>query len=85
MIRRFALAPGPGGVYTAMTTAHSQLKMVLWHIAEDGAYRQGAESPTQPVAAGPLLLCPELLDGNAPILTGVRIAPGKFKLKTWHS
>jgi hypothetical protein len=83
-IRRCTLMSAPGGVFTAIHTTGRQLKVILWLLTPDGTLRRAAESAPHLVTNGPLLLCSELLDGNAPILAGTRTASGKFKLTTWQ-
>ena len=83
-IRRVELASIDDQVIaTAMTTAN-KLKLILGRVHTDGRLELGPEKVAPTVAVGPTLLCPDMLDGNAPILIGMRVAPGMFKLMTWQ-
>jgi hypothetical protein len=75
---------GADGVLTAISTAPGHLKLIAWDIDQEGTITRKGESESMPAAAGSVILCPELLDGNAPILTATRTAQGMLKLMTWR-
>lgn len=82
--RRISIMPAAGGVITAIQTRQGRVQLARWEIRPDGAFQRGVESALRPVAAGPLALCPDLLDGNAPILTGLKTTRGLYKLTSWR-
>ena len=83
-IRRLELASINGHVMVSAVTTSSKLKLMLGRLHADGRLELGPETVTPAVALGPMMLCGETLDGNAPLLTGMTTAPGIFKLMTWQ-
>ncbi|RIK43784.1 MAG: hypothetical protein DCC55_04360 [Chloroflexi bacterium] len=84
LIRDYRMAPVPGGVVAAVATIDGHLKLIRWRLATDGAFRRMAESQTELAPLGPLLFCPELLDGNAPLFAGIGAPQGLFQVRTWR-
>lgn len=82
--RSMGLISVSGGVIAVLNTCHHKVKLVAWGIGPDGMLQRGVESAPRPITAGPIALCPDLLDGNAPILAGLQTSQGLFKLTSWH-
>jgi hypothetical protein len=83
-IRHQGLMHGPNGVLTALIMADRRLKLTAWRTDALGAFHRAAENDGLP-ANGPVSLCPDLLDGNAPILMGVPTAQKGMQLMTWRT
>jgi hypothetical protein len=83
-IRNYRILPVPGGVVTAIATTDNHLKLIRWQLVVDGAFHRLAESQAERVPIGPLLVCAEPLDGNAPLFAGVRTPQGLFQVRTWR-
>jgi hypothetical protein len=83
-IRHQALMYGPTGVLTALTMADRRLKLTAWRTDALGEFHRTAENDSLP-ANGPVSLCPDLLDGNAPILMGVPTPQRGMQLITWRT
>jgi hypothetical protein len=83
-IRHQALMQGPNGVLTALNMADRRLKLTTWRTDELGVLQHTADNDRL-LATGPVSLCPDLLDGNAPILMGVPTAQKGMQLITWRT
>jgi hypothetical protein len=83
-IRRFGVMGSADGVITATVTAERRLQLKNWTVEHDGSLQCRREGGLSPVCAGPVTLCSEALDGNAPILAGLCTTAGHFKLTTWQ-
>jgi hypothetical protein len=83
-IRRFGVMGSADGVITATVTAERRLQLKDWTVEPDGTLQCRREGGLSPVCAGPVVLCSEALDGNAPILAGLCPTAGRFNLTTWQ-
>jgi hypothetical protein len=83
-IRHQALMRGPDGVLTALSTIERRLMLTAWRTDAPGAFHRAGESNSLP-ATGPVSLCPDMLDGNAPILMGIPTPQRGMQLMTWRT
>lgn len=83
-LRQQTLMRLPGGVVSAALLAQGRVQLKAWAIQADGAIVQSRSGAKTLTGCYDLTLCSELLDGNAPLLTGVRTAQGSLKLITWQ-
>lgn len=84
IIRHQTMLYRPDSLIVALALPKGRLKLVDWQITTAGDFTRRRESTPIAAASGSPLLCPELLDGNAPIFTGLRTSRGALKLLTWR-
>lgn len=84
-IRHQALLHSNRGILVAFCTDDRKVKLAAWDIDHEGLLTHHRQSVPLSAAAGPIMVCPELLDGNAPILTGIRTTQGRLTLTTWRA
>jgi hypothetical protein len=84
-IRQQALLHGPQGVVSLIQTAESQLRIIEWQSDDAGRLVRGRGSDNLTANCDALVYCPQLLDGNAPILAGICSSPTTLRLVTWRA
>lgn len=82
--RHHALMAWPGGAVAALCTPAGELEMHTWTMPTHGPLAQIGKSALSIRNAVEVAFCNELLDGNAPILTCIRLTNGTLKLVTWR-
>jgi hypothetical protein len=83
-IRRFGIMRSKSGFVTALVTAERRLEISGWVVDSTGRLQRRAAGGGAAVYAGPVALCSEALEGNAPILAGFCTAQGSFRLTAWQ-
>jgi hypothetical protein len=83
-IRHQALMQLPGGVVTALSLPGGRVQLQAWTINPAGQIARSYSGDKTVLPGHHLTLCPEALDGNAPILTSLHTARGGLRLITWQ-
>jgi hypothetical protein len=84
-IRHVALMSVPDGLLSVLTTENGAVRWLRWAAVSEHTLMLRGESTNFPASIAPVTLCPEMLDGNAPIVTGVQTTLGSVRWITWRS
>lgn len=82
-VRRFELMSEGNQLIGVLTTQDRRVRLRRWLLGPAGEITLQDEATSPLNAVGPVMLCSELLAGNAPLLAGMFTAAGTYQLTTW--
>jgi hypothetical protein len=84
-VKQQALLYGSQGLFSLIQTTEGHLQIIEWQRDDVGRLTRGRTSDYLPAHCDSLVYCPELLDGNAPILAAICPSPATLRLMTWRA